>query len=267
MLYLVFLFILGTVVGSFLNVCIHRLPRGESIIFPASHCPACAKALGVLDLIPVLGYFLLRGKCRYCGAPISFRYPLVEFLTGALFAGLAVSLPVARFPIDFIFYLVLSSLLLVIFFTDLEHQVVPDSVSVSGIFLGIFFNYLKGVFFFKGPGLNPFFSSVFGMLLGYSLFYLIAKLGRLAFKKEALGEGDIYLAAFLGAALGWEGALLAVFLGYLLAGIMLLVPLVLGKVKFGQEVPFGPALVVGAFLALFFKHQILGWYVNFIFGG
>ncbi len=265
MLYLIFLFILGTVVGSFLNVCIHRLPRGESIFFPASHCPACGKALQALDLVPVLGYFFLRGKCRYCGAPISFRYPLVEFLTGALFAGLAIGLPAASFPVDFIFYLVISCLLLVIFFTDLEHQVVPDSMSIPGIFLGVSFNYVKGIFFFKGPGLNPFFSSLAGMLLGYALFYLIAKLGRLVFKKEAMGEGDVYLAALLGASLGWEGLLLAVFTAYLLAGAVLLAPLILGRVKFGQEVPFGPALVVGAFVALFFKHQVIGWYMNFIF--
>jgi leader peptidase (prepilin peptidase)/N-methyltransferase len=218
-----------------------------------------------LDLVPVLGYFFLRGECRYCGAPISFRYPLVEFLTGASFVGLAVSLPAAKFPLDFIFYLVVSGLLLIIFFTDLEHQVVPDSVSVSGIFLGLSFNYIKGIFFFRGPGLNPFFSSLYGMLLGYVLFSLIAKLGRQVFKKEAMGEGDIYLAAFLGAALGWEGVLLATFLAYLLAGIVLLAPLIIGKVKFGQEIPFGPALVAGAFMALFFKHQLIGWYLNFIF--
>lgn len=262
MLYLIFLFILGTVVGSFLNVCIHRLPRGQSIIFPPSHCPNCGKTLGALDLVPLLGYFLLKGKCRYCGELISFRYPLVELITGILFVGIALSFPVAASPLEFAFYILFSCLMIVVFFTDLEHQVVPDSISVSGIFLGLLFNYVKGMFFYEGTGLNPFLSALFGMLLGYLLFYLIGRTGKAFFKKEVMGEGDLYLTAFLGAYLGWQGVLLAVFLAYLLAGAVALVLLVLKKIKMGEYVPFGPALVMGGFLTLFFGKQFVSWYLG-----
>lgn len=243
-----------------MNVCIHRLPRGESIIFPSSHCPNCNKVLGLLDLIPVLGYFLLKGKCRYCGAPISFRYPLVEFTTAILFLGIAFRFPLADVPVEFIFYIIFSCLMIIVFFTDLEHQIVPDSISITGIILGLLFNYINGFFSQKGAGANPFVSALFGMLLGYLLFYLIARVGKAWLKKEAMGEGDLYLAAFLGAYLGWQGVLLAIFLAYLLAGIILLVPLLLGRIKMGAQVPFGPALVAGGFLALFFEKQIVSWY-------
>jgi len=264
MQHLIFLFILGTVVGSFLNVCIHRLPRGGSVVFPASHCPACGKALSAWDLIPVLGFFLLKGKCRYCSAPISPRYPLVEAAAGALFVGVAVAFPIQRSPLDLIFYLLFSCLLLVLFFTDLEHQVIPDSVSVTGILAGLLFNYLKALLAFPGGAGNPFSSALFGMLLGYILFFLIARLGKAWFKKEVMGEGDLYLAAFLGAYLGWQGTLLAVFLAYLIAGAVLLVPLLMGRIKMGEEVPFGPSLVAGGFLTLFFGKDILGWYAGLL---
>ena len=263
MLYLIFIFALGTVVGSFLNVCIHRLPRGESIVFPASHCPNCKRALNALDLIPVLGYFLLRGRCRYCCTPISLRYPVVEFVCGLLFVGMVLAFPLQSRPLDFAFYLIFTLLLLVIFFTDLEHQVVPDSVSVSGIFLGLFYNYIQGMFFHRGPVMNPFVSAIFGMLLGYVLFYLIAVMGKWWFKKEAMGEGDLYLAAFLGAYLGWEGVLLSVFIAYFLAGLVLLMLLLSGRIKMEQYVPFGPALTAGGMIYLFFGPGIISWYMSF----
>jgi len=261
MLYLVFIFILGTVVGSFLNVCIHRLPRGESVIYPASHCPQCGQRLRGLELVPVIGYFLLGGKCRYCRKPISFRYPLVEFITGALLVGVALGFSPSSFPLEFFFYMIFSVFMIIVFFTDLEQQVIPDSINITGIILGLGFNFIKGMFFQKGA-INVFLSSLFGMLIGYVLLYLIAKFGKLWFKKEVMGEGDLYLAAFLGAYLGWQGVLLSIFLAYLLAGAISLVLLVLGKIKMGGYLPFGPALVAGGIITLFFGQQIITWYLK-----
>lgn len=252
------LFIIGAIIGSFLNVCIHRLPRGGSIITPASHCPKCGRPLNVLDLIPIVSYIVLRGKCRSCGAPISIRYPVVEIMTGLLFMAAAWLYPPLTQPIDLIFSLVFISLLIAIFFIDLEDQVIPDSLSVTGIAAGLLFNLIKGP-------LNYFISALAGMVVAYLLFFLIAALGKRMFKKEAMGEGDLFLAAMLGAYLGWEEALLAIMLAYILAAIVALFFMAIRKVKMGEVVPFGPALAAGGVLALFFGQQILSWYKGSFF--
>lgn len=246
-----FWFILGTIVGSFLNVCIHRLPRGESIVFPSSHCPACEKKLSLLDLIPILGYFLLGGKCRCCRVKISPRYPLVEFLAAA---GFALSwMQAGGNMLDFVFQIIFVSVLLVLFFSDLEQQVIPDSVSFFGIAVGLIYNFLRGPSFFL--------SAFSGMLIGFCLLYLIGKLGKLWFKKEAMGEGDFYAAAILGAGLGWQGGLLSILLAFLLAGFVSVFLIISGRVKMGQYIPFGPALAAGGIIALFFGGRIIEWYL------
>ena len=238
--------------GSFLNVCIHRLPLRESIIFPPSHCPRCGYKLNFIDLIPIIGFVLLKGRCRQCHGEISFRYPLVELLTGALFVLVAIFFPAFLLPLDFIFYLVFISFLLIVFFIDLEQQVIPDSITFSGVFFGLLFHVLK-----KIP-----FTSISAIVIGWGLFLLIAKLGKMAFKKEVLGEGDLYLAAMLGAFLGWKGLLLSVFLAYLLAGAVAILLLSLKRIRMGEYIPFGPALVVGGIISLFFGQQIIEWYVG-----
>ncbi|MBU0671435.1 MAG: prepilin peptidase [Candidatus Margulisbacteria bacterium] len=263
MLYLFLLFVIGTIVGSFLNVCIHRLPRGESIIFPASHCPLCHQRLKAFDLVPILTYLFLRGQCRYCKAPISSRYPLVEFMTGAFFVVAAIKFPLLS--LSFWFAAVFSALLIIVFFVDLEQMVVPDVVSVGGISLGLLYNLARALAFPQAGEANPFWSALAGVILGFLLFFLIGALGKFLFKKEAIGEGDLFLAAMLGACLGWQQLLLAVFLAYLLAGVVSLVLLAAGKLKMGDYVPFGPALVSGGLVALFFGQQILNWYLNLFY--
>jgi leader peptidase (prepilin peptidase)/N-methyltransferase len=194
----------------------------------------------------------LRGKCRDCGAKISFRYPLVEFLSGALFVAVVYVFPL---PLEVGFYLIFSVLLIVIFFIDLEHQVIPDSLSVSGVLFGLAFNFFRG--------LPYFFSALLGAGLGYFIFFLIARLGHIIFRKEAMGEGDLFLAAFLGAYLGWEHLFLAIFLAYLGAGLVALFLLAARKVRMGQAVPFGPALAAAGLAALFFGERIINWYLGF----
>jgi leader peptidase (prepilin peptidase)/N-methyltransferase len=252
LLYLIFLFVLGTAVGSFLNVCIHRLPLRESIILPASHCPRCGTNLNFIDLIPILGFILLRGRCRQCRAPISLRYPLVEFLAGTLFVLAGVFFPASSMFLDLIFCLIFISSVLAAFFIDLEHQVIPDAITFSGIFLGFLYHTLKG----------DALTSLSGIFLGWILFFLIAKLGKMLFKKEVLGDGDLYLAAMLGAFLGWQGMLLSVFMAYLLAGGVAILLLSLKRIRMGEYIPFGPALVSGGIFTLFFGQQLIAWYVG-----
>jgi len=246
------------VVGSFLNVLIHRLPRGESIVMPPSHCPECGTKLTPLDLIPILGYLFLRGKCRYCRAKISFRYPLVEFLSATGFA-LNWNFAGADF-LSFVFQTIFLSVLLVIFFTDFEQQVIPDAVSIFGIFSGLIYHYFRAMT--PRAGFNPFLSALFGMLLGYVLLYAIGVLGKFIFKKEAMGEGDLYVAALLGANLGVPGLLLSLLLAYVLAAVIAMVLLILGKIKMGQYIPFGPALAAGGVITLFFGKPMVSWYFS-----
>ena len=257
-----FYFIIGAFVGSFLNVCIHRLPRRESISFPPSHCPECQHRLNVFDLIPIFGYFLLLGRCRYCSKNISFRYPLVEFVTAILFMAVSYYFPVSSSPLEFYFYLIFCCGMVVLFFIDLEQQVVPDVVSIPGILLGVVFNYLREAI---NPAQKTFIPALFGLFLGYSLLFVIAWVGKICFKKEAVGEGDLYLIAILGAYLGWRGMLLSLFMAYLIAGISIIILLILRKVKMGQYVPFGPALASAAIIALFYGEPILRWYFNLFY--
>ena len=250
-------------VGSFLNVCIYRLPRDKSIVFPASHCPSCSHKLAPADLIPIISFFLLRRKCGYCKAPISWRYPLVELVSGMLFVLIFMKYPLDTNLLEIIFFIFFSGLALTIFFIDLELQVIPDSLNLGGILAGLLYNFLKSIFN-PGHGLNPFISAILGMAAGYVLLFLIAKTGKKMFKKEAMGEGDLYLAALLGAYFGWQGALLSILLAFFLAALVILPLFILGRIKTGDYLPFGPMLVMGGFLFLFIGEQIINWYLFYL---
>ncbi|MBI5400071.1 prepilin peptidase [Candidatus Saganbacteria bacterium] len=255
---LIFSFVFGLVVGSFLNVCIYRLPRGESIVFPASHCPECGQTLRPLDLIPVLSFLFLRGRCRYCRTKITWRYPLVELITGVLFV-----LTAAKFyaqPLDWFFGWLFLPLLAAIFFIDLEKMVVPDALSYGGIFLGLIYNLIKTIH--NAPGDNFLFSSLLGLLLGFSILFSVGWLGKRIFKKEAVGEGDWYIAGSLGAGLGWQLGLLALFLAYLFSAVVILGFLAVRRLKLGDYVPFGPALAAGGVVAFFWGQTLLSWYLG-----
>ncbi len=262
MLYLILLFIFGTVIGSFLNLCIHRLPKGQSIIKPRSHCPACNHELQPWELIPILSYLLVRGKCRHCGQPISLRYPLVELLTGLLFVAVALKFSPFTFYIEYLFTMVFVCLLILVFFIDLEHQVVVDNIVLGGIAFGLVLNYIKGLSLPDGSAINPFISAVLGMIIGYVILYLIRTISSFILKKEAMGEGDLFIAALLGAYLGWQGVLLSLFLAFLVGGVVGVVLLILKKAKLGGYLPFGPSLVVAGLLTLFFQAGIIAWYIN-----
>ncbi len=237
-------FLFGAVIGSFLNVCIYRLPRSQSLVAPGSHCPSCQLPIRWHDNIPLLSFLRLRGRCRACGASISRRYPLVELLNAAGYAWIA-----QRFGLgaEGAIYLALYSALLVVTFVDLEHQIVPDRITLPGIALGLLL----------GSTLLPvgWQASLAGALLGGGLFYLIGGASR-----GGMGGGDVKLIAMIGAFLGWKGVLLTIFLAALvgsLVGIFLMV--FMGKGR-KDPIPFGPFLALGALLTLFWGGELMNLY-------
>ena len=240
--------LLGLIVGSFLNVCIYRIPRRESIAYPASHCPECRQPIKVYDNIPLLSYLLLGGRCRSCGVRIPLRYLVVEAATGAGFAAI-----VGRFGVHSysLLYLVFFSVLLVLTFIDLEHQILPDVITVPGIPLGL----LSGLLLPQARLL----SSVLGLLLGGLLFYLVAFLSR-----GGMGGGDIKLVAMIGSFLGWQRLLVTIFLATLSGSLIGLSLLAMGLKGRKDPIPFGPFLSLGAFLSLIWGDSVVGWYAAFL---
>lgn len=240
------LFLFGLLIGSFLNVVIYRLPREESIVFPASHCPACQKAIRWYDNIPLISYVLLLGKCRWCRARIPFRYPIVEFLNGAGYLSL-----LYRFGWgwNLAAYSLLYSALLAITFIDLSHQIVPDVITYPGMVIGLIFS----------STLLPvgFVNALIGLFLGGGLFYLVAFLS-----KGGMGGGDIKLIAMIGTFTGWKSVLLTIFISAFagsLIGIVLMLFFGKGR-KF--PVPFGPFLALGALCSIFWGEKIILWYTR-----
>jgi len=242
-------FILGACIGSFLNVCIARLPSGESIVSPGSKCPACQSGIRFYDNIPILSYLWLRGRCRQCGQPISLRYPLVEILTAAMAALIVLKFGLA---IDTLIYFVLTAALIVIIYIDLDHQLIPDVISLPGVPVGF-----AAAFFLDAL---TWIDSLIGILVGGGILFAIAGGYYLLTGKEGMGGGDIKLLAMIGAFLGWQGVCFTIFVASLtgtLAG--LLVMGIAGKnLKFA--VPFGPFLSIGAIAYLFFGPQVIAWY-------
>ncbi len=242
--------ILGAVLGSFLNVCIYRLPREESIIWPGSHCPHCRKPLAWYDNIPLLSYLILRGRCRYCKAPISWRYPVVElatvFLAGALYMHFGLK------PVYFIF-LAFACALLVASFIDLEFQIIPDEISLPGILVGLASSPFN-------PLTTPL-EALLGALCGAGGLYLVAEFYYFLTKREGLGGGDLKLLAMIGAFLGVKSLLpvllLASFTGAT-AGIILTFIRKVKEVR-TYALPFGPFLALGALIYLFYPRFLAFW--------
>jgi len=262
----------GAVVGSFLNVCIWRLPREESLISPGSHCPKCDTLLKSRDLIPLFSFLIQRCKCRYCGAPITWRYFGIELLTSVYFG-----VVYWRFDwsVESLVYALFGAALIAISFIDLEHYIIPDQLNVFGILLGIGYNayniYTTHEWRTEILGRSiPIPSSIVGIILCGGAFLAIAIISYYVFKKEGMGGGDVKLAAAVGALLGTQAAMwsfmLAVFLGTIV-GLGLMASSKKGRRDY---VPFGPFMVVGAFVMIFFGSQIQHlWdmYLNWATGG
>jgi leader peptidase (prepilin peptidase) / N-methyltransferase len=239
----------GAVIGSFLNVCIHRLPRQESVAWPGSHCPACGQAIAWYDNIPLFSYLLLMGRCRHCAVPISIRYPIVEALNAVGYVALLWFFgPV--WPT--VAYGLLYSALLVVAGTDLSHKIIPNAITFPGIIVG-----LVSAATILPLGLM---NGVIGLLVGGGILWLLAWASPYLFGKEGMGGGDIKLLAMIGAFLGWKPALLTIMVGSFLGSLVGVSLIAGGIIKRQDYIPFGPFLVCGALVALFFGQPILEWY-------
>ncbi|GAB7026270.1 prepilin peptidase [Geotalea toluenoxydans] len=247
----IFAFVFGAVVGSFLNVCIYRLPNGQSVVFPPSHCPNCDYKIRFYDNIPMLSYLLLRGKCRSCKTPISLQYPLVELINGLLTLFLFIKFGPT---LTFLFLFIFSSALVTITFIDLEHQIIPDIISLPGIIIGF-----VASFFLPWLGWK---NSLIGILLGGGSLLVVAYGYQFLTKKEGMGGGDIKLLAMMGAFLGWRSVPFIIFVASLVGSIVGVTLMLVQKKDSKLAIPFGPFLAFAALLYVFYGREIIWWYMS-----
>lgn len=261
-----FAFAFGAVIASFLNVVIYRVPRGESIVRPGSHCPTCGTPIKGYQNIPILAWLFLRGKCAACKAPISPRYILVETLGGCLFLaalwrfGLTLDLPVMWIWI---------ALMIVGSMIDFDHKLLPDFVTVGGMILGVGYAALKGLLVcvlmggVSFVGCQTLLMSLAGLAFGFGLFALVRALGSFAFKREAMGMGDVFLMGAVGALFGPVAVLFVLIFSSLFGSLVGLALIALAKTKFGKfvEIPYGPYICLATVLWMFEGVEICSWYL------
>lgn len=259
----IFFFIYGTILGSFFNVLIYRLPEGLSIVSPGSRCPNCKRPVQAHENIPILSWLYLKGKCAGCGLKISIQYPLIELFTGIvsviiwhiLFSPFVTPEKVGWQYISE-FYMLLSLLILIpVAIIDIKHYIIPDSITLGGLVLSIAISFLPGY-------LSPI-QSLIGLLVGGGILYAAGLLGELILKKEAMGGGDIKLMAFTGALWGWKIALTSIVVGAFCGAIIGLLLIVIKKSNKDNMLPFGPFLALGIILSVFYSDQLIYWYLNF----
>lgn len=248
--------VFGLMVGSFLNVCICRIPKGKSIVWPRSFCPDCRRPITCFDNIPILSYILLRGHCRYCHSPIAKRYPIVEGVTAIL--SLLLYWHFQEPLRTILYFLFLVSPLIVITFIDLELKIIPDCISLPGIAAGFLIRQL----FTHHSHLDVALDSALGVLVGGGFLFLVAFLYEKIKKREGLGGGDVKLMAMLGAFFGWQEIifilLLSSLLGSLLGGAMI----ILFRKGLHFEIPFGPFIAAAALINLLVGDAILQRYIS-----
>ena len=238
---------LGLLFGSFANVLVHRLPRGESIAFPGSRCPACAHAIAWHDNIPVVSWLLLHGRCRHCAASVAVRYPLLEAGLGILWALLAWHFSLTP---ELGMALVLSFLLWVLTWIDLETGLLPNALTFPGIAAGLLFAFFIG----------DVYASLAGALAGYAVFWLVAKVFFLVTGREGMGQGDFKLLAMLGAFLGWQSLPFVIFLSSFVGAVIGSVYLLLTRNSMRVEIPFGPYLAAAGLIWLVWGEGLLLWF-------
>ncbi|MBN1526743.1 MAG: prepilin peptidase [Candidatus Omnitrophica bacterium] len=257
MIIAILVFIVGTIIGSFLNVCIHRIPKSQSVVSPRSRCPQCGAPIKWYDNIPIVSFCILRGRCRSCKLPISRRYLLVEAITGLIL--LALFLAFGLSP-KFLAYSVLSAGLIVATFIDFAERTIPDHITVTGLVLGPLFSVGFPDIMGRAMRIQALVDSLLGILAGGIVMYFVGAVGKFLFEKEAMGEGDAFLMAMIGAFLGWKLTLLAFFI----APFFGLVHGIKVKLQGNEEyVPYGPYLSMAALAAIFFGDKILA----FVFRG
>jgi leader peptidase (prepilin peptidase) / N-methyltransferase len=260
---LIFIFIFGSLAGSFLNVCIHRLPLGESIVWPGSHCPKCNKPIPWYLNIPLISFILLRGRCRYCKEKIAFRYFLVELITALAFLGFYMYFGMS---LRFISYIIFICGLIIATFVDFQHRIIPDEISLGGIVVGFVLNTARGFSGSAGgydlrPAIDSFAGIITGggiiFLMGYvfdTVYFKILKKPPIQGETESMGGGDVKLLAMIGAFLGWKAALLTFFIAPFLGIVVGLVNVIAKK---DHTIPYGPFLSLAAVVTIFWADKIL----------
>lgn len=267
-------FVFGLVVGSFLNVCIARLPHGRSIATPPSHCPRCQSGIKFYDNIPVISFLLLRAKCRNCGEPISWRYPAVELLNAACYLWVAHEFWLGG---EAFLLMALCSSFIVITFIDYDHQIIPDVITYPGMIIGLtlapFFMsslgdplpfHLDQYLPWSGPYVTGFLNSCIGLILGGGPLFAIGWIWEKLRHVEAMGFGDVKLMGMVGSFLGWKNDILTIMLAALAGSIVGGALIVLKKHEMDKVIPFGPFLVAGALVSAFYGQDIILWYLGLI---
>ena len=248
-LILIAAFVFGACIGSFLNVCIARIPEASSLIYPGSNCPACHHPIRFYDNIPILSYIWLRGRCRNCSQSISFRYLMVEAVTGLMAALVIVYFGLT---VEALIYFILICALIIIIYIDLDHQIIPDSISLPGIPIGFAASFFLDTLNYT--------DSLIGILLGGGLLFAIAWGYYLITRKEGMGGGDIKLLAMIGAFMGWQGVCFTIFIASVTGTIAGALLMLFAQKDLKFALPFGPFLSIGAIAYLFLGPQLIAWY-------
>lgn len=243
--------IIGLLFGSFANVCVHRIPLGESIVSPRSRCPHCRTEIVWYDNIPILSWLLLGRQCRHCQAPIIWRYPILELTMGLAWGVMAWYFPVSLFLAQAI---VLVSILWILTLIDLETFLLPDVITLPGIIIGLLFAWQMGYMI----------DAFIGVVAGYGIFWLVAKLFFLATGREGMGQGDFKLLAMLGAFMGWQAIPFIILLSSVTGIIIGSISLLLAKKGLQAEIPYGPYLAAAGTIWFFWNQKILDWYQAFM---
>ena len=249
----IFVFIFGSCIGSFLNVCIYRLPASQSIVHPRSKCPECDNLIAFYDNIPLLSYLWLKGRCRHCRVRIGLRYPTVELL-GGLFA-LATYLKFGL-SIDALIYFAFIASMLVVTFIDLDHRIIPDVITLPGIPICFAASFAL-------PSMN-FKEALLGILVGGGSLFLVAWIYSLITKKEGMGGGDIKLLAMMGGLVGWQGVAFTIFVSSLVGTLSGFAVMLQSRKGMKLAIPFGPFLAIGAITYIFFGTRLINWYFNML---
>jgi leader peptidase (prepilin peptidase)/N-methyltransferase len=256
MLEIALVVLMGIIIGSFLNVCIYRIPKGESIVFPGSQCTNCGHSLSHLDLVPILSFLILKGKCRYCDNKISKRYMMIEILTGLMFGGVYLRF---GWSLETLLYAGFMAVLIVLTMIDLDEMLLPTKIIWFGAGIGLIFRALQSILYQDIRYLG---ASFLAALLGYGFFWVLFYMAKILFKKEGLGFGDVRLAGMLGIYLPINLIVFTIFVSSLLASIY--GGMLFYKKKASEPFSFGPFLNIAAVIALFYGDDMIWWYLGFI---
>jgi leader peptidase (prepilin peptidase) / N-methyltransferase len=267
--------VFGLIIGSFLNVCIYRIPLGKSVVFPASGCPHCSQSIRFYDNIPVLSYLLLRGKCRFCKKPISIQYPIVELLAALAFYACARTWSFE--PPTFVNSLFLAAVIILIF-TDYNHRILPNVLTIPGTIAGILLSRFQEPAFYHDllsmrlasllfPAHSqialPWIGSALGAIIAGGVLLVVSIAYELLRKKQGLGLGDVKMMAMVGAFLGWPLAWLTIFAGSLLGSLLGILGMIFRNMNLQTKLAFGVFLGLGTAFSLFKGPSFLHWYLNF----